>query len=323
MYGDGNPPELERTIVAIMPRLQDDFTVMELFEYSIWLTNCPPEAFEFLLNQGSFISYLMTLDGWDICELFEPILSCFWKSSDIMHREITTRKSRANWCRIFKMLVTVTVNIYNAGYDNYDPLLRCLLDYCTDPDDSRAMAAEWLEVLASSDVDIQEYLLEVSMSPMAISPRDKVLDGSECKRQVKISLEGTPSVYWDWLIDPEEPASLVCDEFKTIGHHQVLDWIIDTVTVELYSLDHVENYCPYWPYSCPRYCEDSNSSKPSIVEEVLVKDDPKSKICEKERNPYEDQIKERFERRMRKKAAKQRKAMGFGKEPKMPGAWIE
>jgi len=44
---------------------------------------------------------------------------------------------------------------------------------------------------------------------------------------------------------------------------------------------------------------------------------------DKECKKFMKQLQERFERRMRKKAAKQRKAMGFGKDPRMPGGWIE
>jgi len=98
--------------------------------------------------------------------------------------------------------------------DLYTPeaLLHCLLCYCIDPEESRALSDEWLDVISSLGVDTDDCLKGLTPGmTWSIGQEDSLFE-----RQVVISLENTPRLYWDWMIDTQEPVSLVCDEFTPV-----------------------------------------------------------------------------------------------------------
>ena len=211
------------------------------------------------------------------------------------------------------------------------PLLDWLFGHTKRPKPVTSYSRPVAGISFQSGVDIHGYLEKEIAVHRGIPPRINGIDINHisCERQLIISLGQTSSVCWDWWIDPREPASLLCEEFKAIGHHELHNDVMPIYEPRAHGLNstgHERKACSYWPYRCIYYC----SYWPSLGEETVADANLMTKIIlengwkedEASRRAAEH-LKERYERKMRRKDAKHHKAMGFGKNPKMPGAWIE
>lgn len=140
-------------------------------------------------------------------------------------------------------------------------------------------------------------------------------EDSRFERQVVISLESTPRLYWDWMIDTQEPASLVCDEFKVIGHHHACGWVFSFGTIDCVAFSsggHCGNDCPYWPYTCPCYCyESSAGGEPGTHGRFVVKVCTKygfrgDKECKKFMKQPQERFNDEYERKLQSQSEKKK-----------------
>ena len=281
------------TVKAIVSYGQTDLTAINVHEYAIWICGCRPEAFELVLNQDQVEDYFRNLEDREISNLLASVLTRF--GVDEIWRPIVWR------------FLGMRLDLHMAEYKtNPGSLLDFLFLKCESPRDSRDVANDWLVVLSYLGVNIHDYLqMEIRLHP-GCPPltRDQYREDSLCKRQLIFSLEGTPSVCWDWWIDPDEPASLLCDEFKVVAHRF------------RFGLGYENG--DQWPYVCPEWLLGEQLGPETMFGRHLYPDSLSTK-----RRKIFRQAKERFARRARKKAAKQHKAMGLDGSFRMPGAWIQ
>lgn len=166
--------------------------------------------------------------------------------------------------------------------------------------ESQYLADQWLGVLFSAGIDLEEYL----GAEMQLHPEPHLtLDYRGRKRQLIFSLRDPPRVRWEWWIDPKGIASMVLDEYKDTG--PVFD--IFNVTVK---------FDQQWPY------EYSDWQQHALMEDMLRY----PRIGNYKNPERSERIKladERFQRRMQRKAIKFGKAERKGMNRRIPGAWID
>lgn len=295
------------TLETIVSYGQADLLAMNYYDYWRWLLWFPPEAFEFVLDQELVEDHFKSFKNQELLSLLARPLQQFGATQS------------EGWKRIIKRFVRMGINYHDFSYRTSSPLDWLFL-ICVDPMKSRAVADAWLEILSSSGVDVRDYL-QVEMRQHARKPPllRRGYPYVDDRRRLVFSLEGTPTVHWEWWVDPREPGSLVCSEFGDLGRLKGDD----------------QFFTPNdWPYSRPYWltCDQCVLRRHNFYFSV----DGSNNV---ERAKVLKQAEDRFERRMQKRAAKQRKAMGVGvgvgsdsgrnsdrdKERglRVPGAWID
>jgi hypothetical protein len=170
------------------------------------------------------------------------------------------------------------------------------------PFESRSVGQAWLDFLTESGIDGVKYLqteYQLHFDPSTALPMIHETIGFGYRRRYLIISPETPSVSWDWFIDPEGQACDVLEEFKNLGS-----------TCHRY---------PYWQ-------DKINALWPIVYSrwQWFVKGPCLPGAREKEETIFVHRANDRFKRRCEKKAMKLAKAQGiFHKGPKMPGAWID
>lgn len=103
----------------------------------------------------------------------------------------------------------------HAPYRNRRTPLDSLFRYDTKPWESQFLANQWLEILSSADIDLDDYLrTEMKLHPEKTHP---TLDYGDRKRRLSFSFCVRPRVRWKWLTDPIGPESRVLNEYKHTG----------------------------------------------------------------------------------------------------------
>lgn len=289
-------PAFMETLEALVSYGQTNLIAMDSFDYWRWLTFCPPQAFEYLLNQELVEGCIKDFENWERLRLLGKLLEKFGATLG------------EDWKRLIRRFVSMNVNLYDYADQTLSLIDHCFL-VCNDPVKSRFAADEWLEILSSSGVDVRDYL-QMEMRRHSMKP-PLLCRGShmDWRRRLVISLEETPTVYWEWWVDPSEHGSLVCNEFGDLGRIK----------------GDGEFFTPNeWPYSRPYWltCDQCVLRGYNFYFPV----DGSNNI---ERAKVLKQAENRFERRMQKRGIKQRKAMGVNlgsdtnRGPKVPGAWID
>ena len=168
--------------------------------------------------------------------------------------------------------------------------------------ESRSVGQAWLDVLTEFGIDVVKYLrteYQLHFDSSTALPMIYEYSENSRRRYLIISLE-TPSVSWDWFIDPEGQAYDVLEEFKNFGNF-------------------------YSPFRSIHY--NANRHWPIVYtrRQWIVVQRPFLPAKEKEEaTMFLHRANDRFKRRCEKKAMKLAKAQGiFHKGPKMPGAWID
>ncbi len=306
--------ELKETLRALISYGQTDLIAIDCCTYVSWIRCCPPEAFEFVLDQELVEGYIKNFEDLEILSLVEVTVGRYMATPS----EI--------WKRCLKRILGMTLHICDAKFGRH-LMLNDLPGFCKDPVESRAVADLWLEAFQSSGADIHNFLL----ARIGFQSLERLYCPycCHCTCQIVVQLEETPSIYWDWWIDPEHLALLVCDEFKGLCYYQGCDPIEAYERAGGYGFrtsHDPSKSCLFWPYSCPNWCSEWQIDEQcwDVSRRVSMKIYLKNGWSgERERKRFIEQVNNRFERRMHKKAAKQRKAMGFGRDPRMPGVWIE
>ncbi len=103
----------------------------------------------------------------------------------------------------------------HAPYLNRRTSLDSLFRYDTKSWKSQFLADQWLEILSSADIDLDDYLrTEMRLYPEKTHP---TLDYGDRKRLLRFSFCVRPRVRWKWLTDPIGPESRVLNEYKHTG----------------------------------------------------------------------------------------------------------
>ncbi len=288
---------LMETLETLVSYGRTDLVAMNYFDYWRWIHFSPPQAFEYLLNQDLVEVCIKDFENRERLTLLGKLLEKFG----------ATRGE--DWKRLIRRFVRMDVDLYQAA-DGQPTPIDCCFSRCWDPTESRAVADEWLEILSSSGINVRDYLqMEMRRHPMKpplIRWQYRCVDD---RRRLIFSLDGTPTVRWEWWVDPREPGSLVCSEFGDLGR-TAGDGDFFTPNV--------------WPYGRPYWltCDQCVSRGHNFYF-------PGDGSNNFERAKVLKQANNRFERRMQKRAIKQRKAMGLESRretyrgPRVPGAWIE
>jgi hypothetical protein len=256
----------------------------------------PLEAFRGIVHE--FIAPI-TLDAFDV----SPITTA------VRMLRKSTPEFRYNWKQLIHQLLPLGSNLHSPRLLEGETMLDQIMDTAESPFESEDVGEEWLAILESSGLDIENYLrterlYQYDGSTPLITPHLRSSSSLDCFRdRYTIFSESSPRISWDWYIDPEGHASEVLHEFRNLGPmEQDLS----------YDYEYPERMFN-WPYRYPRW-------------QYLQ---PALKWCttsEETRSFYRTLIKifdDRFERRWLKKVEKLRRAQGIGKGPKVPGAWVD
>lgn len=187
--------------------------------------------------------------------------SVFWAHSE--HQIL------AEWESLVRRLLQIGVDIHApvARGHHFEPdSYPCTLSpYGTPLDElfastrtaseAKDAADAWLQILSTEGIDVLTYLEKEK----ALHETQSMFTYSDYHwdyqpRQLVFSLGEAPSVYADWLIDPESPASFIRQEFRDMN----------TITAEYRLSLEWSQYCNYgwnltWPIRHPRW---SNALEP-------------------------------------------------------------
>lgn len=237
----------------------------------------------------------ITLDAFDISPI-STAMRMLWKS---------TPEFRCNWEQLIHQLLALGPDLHSFPMVENGTMLDQIMDIAESPFESEDVGEEWLAILESSGLDIENYLrterlYQYDGSTPLITLHLGTSDNFYCCRgRYTIFSESSPRVSWDWYIDPEGHVSEVLHEFRNLGPMgQDLS----------YDYEYPERMFN-WPYRYPRWQYLQPALKWSTTSEetrTLIK-------------IFDD----RFERRWLKKVEKLRRAQGIGKGPKVPGAWVD
>ncbi|CAD6581412.1 MAG: hypothetical protein ASARMPRED_000606 [Alectoria sarmentosa] len=281
--------------LRLLTQSQNEISSWDVF--SFWMTfQGQVEGAEFMFSQGLLRSEFDVSDDDDD---FLPLARAL--------RAYSTEPSR--WDSFIRLLLRKrpglhmpvsrnpglnTDEIYrDLGYpckifENESPLDELFAKTET-PFEGEAAAKGWLQILSSEGYDVGSYLEEeqaLHAAQMQISCPDL---GWYIPRQLVYHWGSSPSVSWDWWIDPESSTYLVREEFKHMDH---LRWDSSSSWYSWESL---------WPMGYPAW-------------EIDL-----------QRHRYEGidykRAQERANRRMRKKSMKAARAQGLKSRDQMPGAW--
>ena len=254
------------------------------------------EAFHGIVHE--FIAPI-TLDAFDV----SPITTAMR-----MLRK-STPEFRYNWKQLIHQLLALGSNLHSSRMFEGGTMLDDIMDIAESPFESEDVGEEWLAILESSGLDIENYLrterlYQYDGSTPLISPHLGSSSSLDCFRgRYTIFSESSPRISWDWHIDPEGHVSEVLHEFRNLGPMRQDPRNDYEYPERMFN----------WPYCYPRWQNLQSELKWYTTSEEM-------------RSFYRTLIKifdDRFERRWLKKVEKLRRAQGIGKGPKVPGAWVD
>lgn len=196
-------------------------------------------------------------------------------------------------------LITMFTSHYPCRISEPPTPLDELFSWTETPFEGSQAANDWLQMLSSEGYDILAYLKE----EMALHTRQQQLTypstvnaGYDVPRKLILELGHTPSISWDWWIDPRSPAFLVRQELKYMDIF-VRDWAL-----------YKEPWEDDWPFTYPEW---SDAKAPDERESTYEDWDQSNKRAGR-----------RAERRLREKAVKVARSQGNYERSRMPGAWV-
>ena len=168
--------------------------------------------------------------------------------------------------------------------------------YTKSPFDGQVAADGWLGILASEGVDVVGYLqkeISIHDPDSQLTFPSKRFIWYENPRQLYFTLGKSPSVHWDWLLDPLSPTCLLREEFKHIS-----------LISDDYGL-YLDTWEQNWPFTYPAWVEGYR------------------------RYPHEGSVYDEWKRlnmraisrAQRRTRQKELKRSGLKKRP-IPGAWV-
>jgi hypothetical protein len=253
-------------------------------------------AFNSLMNE---VIALVTIDAFSISPI-NTALRMLRKSDP---------EFRDGWKQLIHRLLDLGPGLHESYLFEGGTLLDQIMDIAESPFESREVGEEWLTILESYGLDIEDYLRTERLyqydgsTPLPTEhmwPYNIVDD--EPKRYMIFS-EYSPRISWDWYVDPEGHAFEALHEFRNLGHMRQVPG--DDYRFPERMLN--------WPYVYPRW--------QSLNRVVHWRTDTEEVRCSL--RTLITIFENRFERRWLKKVKRLRRAQGFGKSPRVPGAWID
>ena len=129
---------------------------------------------------------------------------------------------------------------YPCQLPKYHTALDELFMYCAIPCDAEVIGKKWLSLLSSEGYDVLQYLhreKDLHGFPPWTCPSDLSYDYTT-PRQLIFELGASPSVSWEWYINPESPAALVRWEFRGVSLSQ-----------HTYLENHRFYWQRFWPFA--------------------------------------------------------------------------
>jgi hypothetical protein len=194
-------------------------------------------------------------------------------------------------------------------------LLVAVVTSVAHPFDSQTIGTRFLEMLDAINVDLAEYLtferqhhpegllfpetpIYKRWAPSQSCTSSPLFDWPDPQAiKLYIHEEQPFSLSWDWWVDPQETAFIVCHEFRHFGRAEHFVYGEDEymLPVEI----------RYWPFIYPEWTLGFHEWATEEDYELLRR------------------FQQRFDRRWQKKMIKEAKIQGTYKKPKMPGTWID
>ena len=138
---------------------------------------------------------------------------------------------RYRWKPIIRHLISLEADLHQ-GFFRYKKttILDDLMNALDGPFESRSVGQAWLDVLMESGIDVVKYLrteYQLHFDPSTALPMIHEISKFDYRRRYLIISLETPSVSWDWFIDPEGQAYDVLEEFKNFGtfHFPFGSWL--------------------------------------------------------------------------------------------------
>jgi hypothetical protein len=238
------------------------------------------------------------IDDSEYAPLAAAVKSFVWSSPNLRYR----------WKSIIRHIISLEADLHRGCWRaNFRAKGRTILDDLMNdmdgPFESRSVGQAWLDILTESGIDVVKYLrteYQLHFDPTTALPMTQENINNDFHRRYLIISPETPSISWDWFIDPEGQAYDVLEEFKYF---------------ELFNapLGPWPNYANrHWPIVYTRW-------QWFVAQGAFLSAEEKE-----EETIFVHRANDRFKRRCQKKAMKLAKAQGiFHQGPKMPGAWID
>ena len=202
--------------------------------------------------------------------------------------------SKSKWLAMIARWVNFDGALRAASKDGEKKtLLNDIFYYDSCGFDSHKTGEMWLDLLRDCGIDVAKYIEAEYNLRQTPSRRKYPYDG---KRFIFNLDEESPSVYWEWWTDIEGPGYEVAEEFNSLGPQDHHKWRYSGTE---YCLENWPYVYYYWHW------EEWNKEETEEGSNIL-------KL-----------VKQRFEKRQRKKAIKLAKQQGTWKKPRMPGTWID
>lgn len=174
-------------------------------------------------------------------------------------------------------------------------LLDELFGETSDPIEGAQVSEAWLEILAMEGLDVREYLeVEMRLHEDKYTLPHRYM--KPMKRFLIFNLEQKLTVEWDWWIDPDDPASLLCNEFKHMACR--FDY-----------RDQDGEWVKTWPFVIPKWAGHLGWESSYYAENPLWKH-------------MIDLADSRAAHRLAKREMKIARAKGTYSRKLMPGSWI-
>jgi hypothetical protein len=218
---------------------------------------------------------------------------------------------RSKWKDIALYLISKKAKLY---YEN-TCLLEVAVTSVAHPFDAQTIGTRILEMLDAINVDLAEYLtferqhhpegllfpetpIYKRWAPSQSCTSSPLFDWPDPQAiKLYIHEEQPFSLSWDWWVDPQATAFIVCHEFRHFGRAEHFVYGEDEymLPVEI----------RYWPFIYPEWTLGFHEWATEEDYELLRR------------------FQQRFDRRWQKKMIKEAKIQGTYKKPKMPGTWID
>jgi hypothetical protein len=245
----------------------------------------------------------VTIDAFEISPLYTAMR--------MLHK--SEPEARNGWERTIHHLLDLGPNLHVNRILKGGTILDQIMDIAQFSFESQEVCEEWLLVLESFGLDIEEYLQTERLYqykdsvPTSVPHMGNfsflVMDDYTGRYRYTIFSKHRPRVSWDWTIDPEGHAAEVIHEFRNLGpmSHEPFE--------DYQNPEKMFN----WPYFYPKW-QSFRGAFYHYMSTEEVRSSCKISIAVFEK---------RFERRWLKRGGKLQRAQGIKKGPRVPGAWID
>lgn len=135
-------------------------------------------------------------------------LKCMWKSSP--------DSDDNEWKSVFQRLMKIGADVHRFSKELGRSLLDDILCLTDCPFESQSLVRLWIQVISSSDIDIERYL-DTEMS-FRTSLQNPFLPSRDDRQRIILFSPNSPTpIQWEWYISSTSHAYDVLEEFKNFG----------------------------------------------------------------------------------------------------------